>query len=100
MNQLVAEVRKACDQFPLDADYEQRLFLEGGAGLRVVALAIARQRRNRNDMDVVIKAIANSLFRFEQYQALQLAKLLYDQATSTQRAALQDALLLQRDTDP
>jgi len=98
MTQLVAEVRKAYDQFPLDADCERHLFWEGGAGNRVVALAIAQQRRHPEDMDLATEAIANALSPFEQFHALLLARVVFDQSTSAQRAALRAALLSPRGT--
>jgi hypothetical protein len=104
MNSLVAQIRSTATELPIDS-YAQEFFAQRGPGKRLVALAIAYARPSPKDMRLAIAGIKNAISPFEQFHALRLATLLFDQSTAAQRRSLLQALRIQEgipidETDP
>jgi len=105
MTTIVSAIMDSCRTFPIDQDYARTLYAEGTQGARVVALAIAQVRSQPQHMELAVETIANSLSPFEQFQALVLARLVFDQSSRAQHVLLRQALLSPsgvpiHDTDP
>lgn len=98
MNALVSRITRSARELALEPSYAPSFFTQGGAGQRVVGLAIADANPAPEHVEIAIIAIRKALSPFEQYHALRLARTLLDKVTPTQRGALLNALQIQEGT--
>ena len=98
MNSLVSSIGATAKVIAPNPDYAGVLFSEGGVGLRLVAIAVANASPAATHMDIAIAAIRNSLSPFEQFHALRLARIAFEQSTELQRGALRKVLQVQEGT--
>jgi hypothetical protein len=95
MNSLFRDIVGSSHTLLVDGSHARDLFAEGRPGTRIAALAVAEARPYPEAMDMAIAAIKNAVSPFEQYHALRLASLMFNDSTESQRAALRESLLLQ-----
>jgi hypothetical protein len=74
------------------AEAVREVFLSGGDGERVYALALMREDQAAGDIDCILDAIVNSRSAFEQGQALHAALKLTPRLDAAGRSRLSDAL--------
>jgi KAP family P-loop domain len=95
MTAMVRKARSLAGRMPSE-DLPLQLFVRSGsAGERIVALALAQASPKQAYFPLALGGIAHAESAFEQFQALSLARWLFDSLNREQREQLQSALLKQ-----
>jgi hypothetical protein len=89
MGSIVAMARNL--QSSTDASPEV-IYKKGRGGSRVIALSLVRASPQREHLEIVCDAIANSMSAFEQYQALRAAQILIDKVDDDAKVKIRNSI--------
>jgi hypothetical protein len=82
------EARRRTRAHPPSSDQVRDLFLQGGDGDRIAALAAMTEDPSLRDFDLILDAIANSRSAFEQHRAMAVAQNMVHELNTEQQARL------------
>lgn len=95
MERIVSIARQAAVDAPWNSEQVRTLFEQGSPGNRIFALGLMQGNPTFADFAAVQDAIADSRSGFEQYQGLELARIMLDGLSDGERRALREAITAQ-----